>query len=114
MPGEATHGVMDERLIQVQVMAARAAFGQMTGRHMKALSDSVEQACRARGGLQRAGRRHRRMSLAPVLSSDAGFAYSLMLMAGRASDGMIVSSRRRLLACLRPGTTARRWRWKST
>ena len=38
-----------------------------------------------------------------VLSSGAGLAYDLMIAAGRAADGMITSSRQRLLAYLSGG-----------
>jgi DNA-binding GntR family transcriptional regulator len=41
--------------------------------------------------------------LAPLLSSAAGSVHLLMLTVGRAADGMIVGSHRRLLAHLRAG-----------
>jgi DNA-binding FadR family transcriptional regulator len=39
----------------------------------------------------------------PLLSSGVGLAYDLMIAAGRAADGMIASSRQRLLSHLRAG-----------
>ncbi len=41
--------------------------------------------------------------LAPLLTGGAGCVREVMLAVGRAADGMIVSSRRRLLAHLRAG-----------
>jgi len=50
-----------------------------------------------------------------VLSSGAGLAYDLMIAAGCAADGMITSSRQRLLAHLSGRTLkGRLWRWKGT
>jgi hypothetical protein len=40
---------------------------------------------------------------APVLNHGAGLAYDLMIGAGRAADGMVISSRRRMLIHLRAG-----------
>ena len=61
---------MTGELIELQVSAVRYACGQMTALHLKALHDSIEQACRipaafwvgpqgggARRNLQRAGGR---------------------------------------------------------
>ncbi len=39
----------------------------------------------------------------PLLTGGAGYMREVMLAVGRAADGMIVSSRRRLLAHLRAG-----------
>ena len=41
--------------------------------------------------------------LAPLLSGGTAYAREMMLAVGRVADGMIVSSRRRLLAHLRAG-----------
>ncbi len=41
--------------------------------------------------------------LAPLLTGGAGYVRELMVAVGRAADGMIVSSRRRLLAHMRAG-----------
>ena len=41
--------------------------------------------------------------LAPLLTGGAAYVREVMLAVGRAADGMIVSSRRRLLAHLRAG-----------
>lgn len=37
---------MTGELIELQVSAVRNAYGQMTALHLKALHDSIEQACR--------------------------------------------------------------------
>ena len=51
--------------------------------------------------------------LAPLLTGRAGYVRELMLAVGHAADGMIVSSRRRLLAHMRAGDGEEpRWRWK--
>ena len=42
-------------------------------------------------------------TLAPLLKGGAAYVRELMLTVGRAADGMIVSSRRRLLAHMRTG-----------
>lgn len=82
---------------------------------MKALHDSVERACRipAAFGWDRKAAAHAEIfyvladaandPLAPVLNSGVGLAYDLMITAGRVADGMITSSRQRLLAHLRAG-----------
>ncbi len=107
---------MDEGLIQVQAMATRIACLRMTAQHLKALHDSVEQACRlpARSQWDRKAAAHAEIFhlladvaddpvLAPVLSGAAGLMHHLMLTVGRGADGMIVGSRQRLLAHLRAG-----------
>jgi GntR family transcriptional regulator, transcriptional repressor for pyruvate dehydrogenase complex len=103
-------------LIQAQASATRVACRRMTALHLKALQDSVEQACRVPAGFQwdRKAAAHAEIFnvladaaddplTAPVLSDGVGFAYDLMVAAGRAVDGMIASSRQRLLAHLRAG-----------
>ena len=106
--------LMEERMIQAHATAARVACARMTTLHLAALHDSVERASCLAGRPQwdRKAAAHAEIFslladvvddpvLAPVLRSGAGFARELMLAVGRAADGMIVSSRRRLLAHLR-------------
>jgi DNA-binding FadR family transcriptional regulator len=107
---------MTDELIQAQVSATRVACRRMSDVHLKALQDSVDQACRVPSGFRwdRKAAAHAEIFnvladaaddplAAPVLSNGVGFAYDLMVAAGRAVDGMIASSRQRLLACLRAG-----------
>ncbi len=103
-------------MIQAQATAARIACMRMTVLHLTALQDSVDRACRLAGRSQwdRKAAAHAEIFslladvvddplLAPLLTRGAGFVRELMLAVGRAADGMIVSSRRRLLAYLRAG-----------
>jgi DNA-binding FadR family transcriptional regulator len=82
--------------------------------------DSVERACRLEARFQwdRKAAAHAEIFslladavddplLAPLLSGGAGYVRELMLAVGRAADGMITSSRRRLLASLRAGDCER-------
>jgi hypothetical protein len=88
----------------------------MTTVHLTQLHDSVERACgvvgRSQWGRKAAG--HAEIFsllagvvddplLAPLLTEAAADVREVMLAVGRAADGMIVSSRRRLLAQLRAG-----------
>ena len=103
-------------MIQAQAMAARIACAQMTLLHLTELHDSVERACglAARSQWDRKAAAHAETFsllagvvddplLAPQLTGGAGYMRELMLAVGRAADGMIVSSRRRLLAYLCAG-----------
>ena len=103
-------------MIHAQAMAARIACARMTMLHLTELHDSVERACRltARSQWDRKAAAHAEMYslladvaddplLAPLLTGGAGYMRELMLAVGRAADGLIVSSRRRLLAQLRAG-----------
>ena len=103
-------------MIQAQAMAARIACARMTTLHLTALHDSVERACALRGRSQwgRKAAAHAEIFslladvvddplLAPLLTGGAGYVREVMLAVGRAADGMIVSSRRRLLAYMRAG-----------
>jgi hypothetical protein len=103
---------MDKGLIQIQATATRAACLRMTAQHLKALHDSVEQASRlpARPQWDSKAAAHAEIftRLADVADDPAasgvpgaGFMYDLILAVGPAADGMIASSRRRLLAHLR-------------
>ncbi len=103
-------------MIQAQAIAARLACSRMTARHLGALQDSVERACCLTGRSQwdRKATAHAEIFglladvaddpvLALVLRGGPGHVRELMVAVGRAADGMIVSSRRRLLAHLRAG-----------
>ena len=103
-------------MIQAQAMAARMACTQMTVLHLTALHDSVERG-RGLAGRSQWGRKaaaHAEIFslladvvddplLAPLLTGGAAYMREVMLAVGRAADGMIVSSRRRLLAHIRAG-----------
>jgi DNA-binding FadR family transcriptional regulator len=107
---------MEDRMIQAQAMAARMACARMTMLHLAELHKRVERACGLRGRSHR-GRKaaaHAEIfsllaevvdnpMLAPLLTGGAAYVPAVMLAVGRAADGMIVSSRRRLLAYMRAG-----------
>jgi DNA-binding GntR family transcriptional regulator len=103
-------------LIETQVMAIRIACGQLTAPHLKALRDSVEQACcvPATFGWNRKAAAHaeifnvladavRDPLLACELSGGVGLAYHLTAAASRGVAGLIACSRRRLLGHLAAG-----------
>ena len=103
-------------MIQAQAMAARIACARMTVLHLTELHDNVERACglAARFQWDCKAMAHAEMFnlladvvddplLAPLLTEGAGYMRELMLAVGRAADGMIISSRRRLLAHLHAG-----------
>ena len=103
-------------MIQAQAMAAQLACARMTARHLEALQDSVERACCLAGRSQwdRKAAAHAEIFgllaevaddpvLAPVLRGGAGWVRELMVAVGRAADGIVVNSRRRLLEYLRAG-----------
>jgi DNA-binding GntR family transcriptional regulator len=107
---------MEEGMIQAQAMAVRIACTRMTVPHLTEFHDSVERACglTARFQWDRKAAAHAELfrllaavvddpQLAPLLTGGAGYLRELMLAVGRAADGMIVSSRRRLLTHLRAG-----------
>jgi DNA-binding FadR family transcriptional regulator len=107
---------MEEGMVQAQAMAARIACARMTMLHLTELHDSVERACCLAGRSQwgRKAAAHAEIFslladvvddplLAPLLTGGAGYLREVMLAVGRAADGMIVSSRRRLRAHLRAG-----------
>jgi DNA-binding GntR family transcriptional regulator len=102
---------MEDVMIQVQAMAARIACERMTAPHLRTLHDSVQRACCLAGKSEwhRKAAAHAEFlsllaematdpALAPVQRGVAGYMREVMLAVGRAADGMIVSSRRRLLA----------------
>jgi GntR family transcriptional repressor for pyruvate dehydrogenase complex len=105
---------MGEEMIRAQAIAARIACARMTMPHLAELHDSVERASclAARSQWDRKAAAHAEIFsllaevvddplLAPPLIVGAGYVRELMLAVGRAADGMIASSRRRLLAHLR-------------
>lgn len=107
---------MVNELIETQVIAIRIACGQMTAPHLKALQDSFEQACRVPAAFpsNRKAAAHAEIFnvlaggvndpvVASALSGGAMLAYDFMVAAGRGVAGMIVGSRRRLLAHLLAG-----------
>jgi GntR family transcriptional regulator, transcriptional repressor for pyruvate dehydrogenase complex len=107
---------MEDRMIQAQAMAARMACMRMTIRDLAALQDSVDRASgpRDRSQWNRKATAHAEFFgllasmvddplLAPLLAGGAAHASEAMLAVGHAADGMIVSSRRRLLAHIRGG-----------
>lgn len=104
-----------EELISVQAMTARIACEQRTGPALRAWSDSVERASYlpARPGWERKAAAHAEIFclLAGVAGDQAaagqhawaGLIRDLMLAVGPGANGMIISSRRRLLGHLRAG-----------
>jgi len=104
--------LMEEGMIRAQAMAARIACARMTVLHLTELHDNVERACGLAARFQwdcKAVAHAEMFSLLaevvddPLLTGGAGYVRELMLAVGRAADGMIISSRRRLLAHLRAG-----------
>jgi GntR family transcriptional regulator, transcriptional repressor for pyruvate dehydrogenase complex len=107
---------MEEGTIQAQAMAARIACARMTMLHLTELHNSVERACclTARSQWDRKAAAHAEIFrlladvvddplLAPQLTGGVASVREVMLAVGHAEDGMVVSSRRRLLAHLRTG-----------
>jgi DNA-binding GntR family transcriptional regulator len=107
---------MDDELIQVCALAVWDACQRMAPHHLKALDDSVEQACclPAGFGWDRKVTAHAEFVnllsdaaddpvLALVLRGIPGQLYDLMSAVGPAADGIIAASRRRVMARLRAG-----------
>lgn len=107
---------MDDEFIRVNAMATRAACARMTTMRLRALHDSAEHASCLLGksAWDRRAAAHAeifillaRMTddpvLAPVLLGAADDVHHLVLVAGPAANGMILSSRQRLLAYMRAG-----------
>ena len=104
-----------DELIEAQALAARTACEQMTAPAMKRLLDSVERASSlpARPGWERKAAAHAEFfrlladvagDQAPAgLTGQARLIRDLMRTVGPAVNGMITSSRQRLLARLRAG-----------
>ena len=108
---------MDEELIRWCVLATGAACSRMTAPHLKALQDSVGQ---VRGLPARFAWDHKATAHAQIfnlladvitdrpvpalsLNRAVGAMYDLMVTVGPAADGIILSSRRRLLDLIRAG-----------
>ena len=107
---------MNSGWIEVLAMATRVACSRATSTELAALRDSVEQACRTPVvfGWDRKAAAHAEIFnvladaaddplILSALSNGAGLAYDLMVAAGCGADGMIISSRTRLLTHLRAG-----------
>lgn len=107
---------MNDELIQVLAMATRIACTAITGPGQAALHTSLDQACDTPAGFgwDRKAAAHAGfltaladaagdLSVAPVLNHGAGFAYDLMIGAGRAADGIVINSRKRMLAYISAG-----------
>lgn len=105
---------MNEELIQVLATATRVACMAITSTGQSALQASLDQArdTPLEFGWERRAAAHAEFftALADVagnkraaaaLNHGAGFAYDLMMTAGRAADGIVINSRRRMLAHLR-------------
>jgi DNA-binding GntR family transcriptional regulator len=108
--------VMDDELIRVCAAATRIACRRMTPRYLKALDDSVEQACclPSRFDWDRKVAAHAEIvnlladaaadpALAVLVRDVPGQLYDLMFAVGPAASGIIAGSRRRLLALLQAG-----------
>ena len=108
---------MDEELIRWCVLATRAACSRMTAPHLKALQDSVGQARSLPARFAWDGKATAHAEIfnllaevitdrpvpAPFLNRAVGAMYDLMVTVGPAADGIILSSRRRLLGLIRAG-----------
>ncbi len=108
---------MDDELIRWCTLATRAACSRMTAQHLTALQDSVGHArtLPARFAWDRKATAHAQIFnlLADVitdrpvpallLNRAVGAIHDLMLTVGPAADGIVLSSRRRLLDLIRAG-----------
>ena len=105
---------MDDELIKVCGLAACVGCRRMTPRHLKALSDSVEQVCCLPAGVAWDRKAVAHAEIVNLLADSTadpllvllvrnvpGHLYDLMVTVGPAADGMIASSRCRLLALIR-------------
>jgi len=106
----------DDELIRVCAVTVRAACRRMTPWYLKALHDSVEQACclPSRFDWDRKAASHAEIvnlladaagdpALAVLVRDVPGQLHDLMIAVGPAASGIIAGSRRRLLALLRAG-----------
>jgi DNA-binding FadR family transcriptional regulator len=108
---------VDDEQIRWCTLATRAACSRMTAQHLKALQDSVGQArtLPARFAWDRKATAHAQIFnlLAEVITDHpvpalllnraVGAIHDLMLTVGPAADGIVLSSRRRLLDLIRAG-----------
>lgn len=114
-PRKRDRGAMTEdTLISLQSAATRTACQRMTAQHLNALHASVEQASclSARQDWERKATAHAELFnllgdstgdpvLALLVSSATGWLHDLLMTVGPRADGIILSSRRRLLRHLR-------------
>ena len=107
---------MNDELIQVMAIATHIACTAIGRPGQAALRASLDQACDTPAGFgwDRRAAAHAGfftaladaagdLCVAPVLNHGAGFAYDLMIGAGRAADVIIINSRRRMLAYICSG-----------
>jgi GntR family transcriptional regulator, transcriptional repressor for pyruvate dehydrogenase complex len=107
---------MDNELIRVCALATRVACQRMTPPHLRALRDSVEQACclPTRTAWDRKVTAHAEVvnlladaTADPVVTllvrNVPGALHDLMITVGPAASGIVASSRRRLVALITAG-----------
>lgn len=107
---------MYDQLIQAQATAAQCACKRIGPPGLKALHESVREACQlpADAGWEQKAAAHAAFFsvlaeaaddsvIASVLAGGSGLAYDLMMMTGRAANGMVINSRRRFLERLDDG-----------
>jgi len=107
---------MHDELIQLLGTATRIACTGINSRRLAALRASLDQACAVpvAFGWERKAAAHAEFlnaladaaddpNLARVLGHGTGYAYDLMVAAGRSADGIVINSRRRMLAHLHTG-----------
>jgi DNA-binding GntR family transcriptional regulator len=107
---------MEDELVRVCTVAVRAACRRMTPPYLKALHDSVEQACCLPRGVDWDRKVTAHAEIINLLAEAAGDQavtvlvrdvpgqlYDLMIAVGPAASGIIAASRHRLLALLRAG-----------
>jgi GntR family transcriptional regulator, transcriptional repressor for pyruvate dehydrogenase complex len=105
---------VDDELIRLCGLATRVACQRMTPHYLRALCDSVEQACCLSAGFAWDRKAMAHAEIVNVLADSAadpilvllvrnvpGHLYDLMVTAGPTADGIVASSRRRLLALIR-------------
>ena len=113
---ERSSAIPDEDQVQMLATAASIACTGLTGSHLTALQASLDQACAIPAGFswERKAAAHAEFfnaladagadpRLARALSSGAGLVYHLMLTAGCAADGIVINSRKWMLAHLHAG-----------
>jgi DNA-binding GntR family transcriptional regulator len=109
-------GMMYDQLIRAQASAAEIACAQMSPARLKALHESLREACQlpAGAGWDQKAAAHAAFFtvlaeaagdpvVAPILLSGGELAYELMMTAGCAANGIVTNSRRRFLEVLRVG-----------
>lgn len=107
---------MHEQLIQLVTTAVSIVGARMPPRCLADLGASLDKACAVpvESGWERKATAHAEFfnaladaaadpQLAPVFGQGAGFAYDRMITDGRAADGIVINSRKRMLAALHAG-----------